>query len=263
MRSSTESSEATPCQASTNRQTRPAASATRLMRERLQRARLDPGELRVRDRARRAAGRPSKLGDHPAGPRRQHHDAVGQEDGLLHVVGHEQDRARLLGQRGGEPLAQVRAGDRVERAEGLVEQQHRPALQQRAQEGDALAHPARQRGRAARARTRPGRSARTAAPRAARASARARRPGTRAPARRCRARRARAAAGRAGACRRRPRGGACADRHARRRAPAGRPSARAGSTCRSRRARPPPSPRRARSSSSMPARAVSAAEAPA
>ena len=73
--------------------------------------------------------------------------------------------------------------------------------QQRAQEGHALAHPARQRGRPGAARTRRARSARTAARRAG-APPPSPRPGTRAPARRCRARRARGAAGRAGACRR-------------------------------------------------------------
>ena len=45
-------------------------------------------------------------------------------------------------QRPGQPLLHLGAGDRVERGEGLVEQQHRLAGEQGAQEGDPLAHPA-------------------------------------------------------------------------------------------------------------------------
>ena len=157
---------------------------------------------------------------------------------LLDVVGHQQHGARLGGQRAGQPLLHVGAGDGVQRGEGLVEQQHRPAGQQRAQEGHALAHAAGERGG-----PRPlelGQPEALEQRRGALARlARGARPGTRAPARRCRARRARAAAGRAGACRRRPRGGRAASvapagrRPSPRRAPAGRPPARAAWTCRS------------------------------
>ena len=61
-------------------------------------------------------------------------------------MGDQQDRARLSGERIGKPLLKVGARDRVERAEGLVEQQHGAAGQQRAQERHALAHAAGQLG---------------------------------------------------------------------------------------------------------------------
>ena len=47
-----------------------------------------------------------------------------------------------LGQHFGEPALQLGAGDRVERAERLVEQQKRAVEQHGAQKGGALAHPA-------------------------------------------------------------------------------------------------------------------------
>ena len=148
MRSSTECSEATPCQASTNRpdeaggERDPPHECSASRARALTPAKSAPVTERGRGRStsKSATTRPGR-GDSTT-------IAVGEEDGLLHVVGHEQDGARVVGERGGEPLAQVRARDRVERPEGLVEQQHRPALQQRAQEGDALAHAARQRRRA-------------------------------------------------------------------------------------------------------------------
>src|SRR4051812_7795590 len=100
-------------------------------------------DLRVRALAR--ARQPDlDLGDHAAGPRREQHDPVGQQDRLLHVVGDEQHGPRLARQRTCEPALELRAGERVEGAEGLVEAQHRPAREQRAQERDALAHAARE-----------------------------------------------------------------------------------------------------------------------
>ena len=62
----------------------------------------------------------------------------------LDVVGDEQDRARLPRQGGREPLLHLAAGQRVEGPERLVQAEHRLAREQRAQEGDALAHAARQ-----------------------------------------------------------------------------------------------------------------------
>ena len=50
--------------------------------------------------------------------------------------------AGSVGERLREPLLHLGAGDRVERGEGLVEQQHRLLGEQRAQERDPLAHPA-------------------------------------------------------------------------------------------------------------------------
>ena len=102
----------------------------------------------------------------------------------------------------GQPGLHLGPGDRVERGEGLVERQHRLAGDQGAQEGDPLAHPARELGRRGVARSRRGRSARTARAACRRASPPPQRRGCAAPGRRCRAPRARAAAGRAGACRR-------------------------------------------------------------
>ena len=83
------------------------------------------------------------------------------------------DRARLRGERVRQPLLQLRARDRVERRERLVQQQHGPRGEQRARERDALAHAARQLVRARGGELRRARSARTArrpaaAPRAAR-----------------------------------------------------------------------------------------------
>jgi hypothetical protein len=79
-----------------------------------------------------------------AGARRHDDDAVGDDERLLDVVRDEQDRARLALERASEPRLHLRARDRVERAERLVEAEHRLARQQRAQERDALAHPAAQ-----------------------------------------------------------------------------------------------------------------------
>ena len=83
--------------------------------------------------------------DDPAGPGREQHDAVREQHRLLDVVRHEQHRARLGRQRLGEPALHLQPRERVERPERLVQAQHGPPGQQRAQEGDALAHPARQR----------------------------------------------------------------------------------------------------------------------
>ena len=99
-------------------------------------------------------------------------DAVGEHRGLLDVVGDEQRRARLLRERAGEPVAHLGAGDRVERAERLVEAEHRLAAEQRAQERDALAHAARELVRAGVLEARRGRTSRTAAAPGARALAR-------------------------------------------------------------------------------------------
>jgi hypothetical protein len=57
-------------------------------------------------------------------------------------MGNEEGGERLGGEHAGEPVLEVRAGDRVEGAEGLVEQQDGPAGQERAQERHALAHAA-------------------------------------------------------------------------------------------------------------------------
>src|SRR3954452_25209465 len=106
-------------------------------------AQLDDRAVRPLPRTRE---RDLELGDHAARARREQHDAVREQDRLLDVVRDEQHRPRLARQRTCEPALELRAGERVEGAEGLVEAQHRPAREQRAQEGAALAHAARQGG---------------------------------------------------------------------------------------------------------------------
>jgi hypothetical protein len=57
-------------------------------------------------------------------------------------VGDQQDCVAVLAENRGEPGLHLGAGDRIERGERLIEQQGRPTGHQRAQEGNALAHPA-------------------------------------------------------------------------------------------------------------------------
>ena len=150
------------------------------------------------------------------------------------VRGSSRERAR-------EPLLHLLARERVERGERLVEREHRLAGEQRAHERDALAHPARQLRRPRVARSRRGRSARTAACACSRACAAPHAP---------HAQRERGVVERA-----RPRQQQVALRHQHRRvgrrpcprpAPAGRRSAPAASTCRSRSRRRPRRSRPAR-----------------
>ncbi len=82
------------------------------------------------------------LGHDPTGPRRHHDDAVGDEDRLGDAVGdHHDGRGRALAE-----LEQLEvesfAGQRVERAERLVEEQDLGFEGERAGERHALAHPA-------------------------------------------------------------------------------------------------------------------------
>jgi len=92
-------------------------------------------------------GRGAQLLDYARGPRREHDDPVGEVERLLDVVGDEDDRARVGVEGCRQPSLHLGAGDRVERGEGLVEDEHRLAGDERAQEGDPLAHPARELGR--------------------------------------------------------------------------------------------------------------------
>ncbi len=68
-----------------------------------------------------------------------HHDAVGDLERLLLVVGDEDRRHRELVVELAQPAAQVAAHGGVERAEGLVEQEHGGLDRERAGERDALA----------------------------------------------------------------------------------------------------------------------------
>ena len=85
-----------------------------------------------------------QLGDRPRGAGGEHDHPVAEVERLLDVVGDQQAGARLGAERGRQPLLHLGPRDRVERRERLVEQQHRLAREQRSQERDALAHPARE-----------------------------------------------------------------------------------------------------------------------
>src|SRR6266508_1920831 len=83
-----------------------------------------------------------ELGRHPPGTAGQQHHAVTQADRLAHVVGDEDH-----GQAGGLPellelVVEQVAGDRVQRTERLVHEQHVGLLGQGAGERDPLAHAA-------------------------------------------------------------------------------------------------------------------------
>ena len=97
------------------------------------------------------------------GSRRHHHDAVGEQDRLVDAVGDEDH-----GLAGREPQlleidAHLFAGQRVERAEGLVHQQQRRVVDQRSRDRGALLHAARKLVGIARSRNRPDRPRRAVA----------------------------------------------------------------------------------------------------
>ena len=109
------------------------------------------------------------LGEHAA--LAEDRDPVAHRDRLVDVVGDEDHRLRDLAVEPPQLLLQPGAGDRVERAERLVHQQHRRVGGERAGEPDALALAARELrpGSASRrpARGRRGRAARRSARRSA------------------------------------------------------------------------------------------------
>ena len=73
-----------------------------------------------------------------AGARAHHHDAVGEHDRLVDVMG-DQDQGRLgVGPQIEQMVLQIGAGKSIERGERLVEQQHFRPRHQRARNGDAL-----------------------------------------------------------------------------------------------------------------------------
>ena len=80
--------------------------------------------------------------DDPRRALREHDDAIGEPDGLVDVVRHEQRGARALLERRLEPGLRIEPRLRVERRERLVEREHRTLGEQRAHERDALAHAA-------------------------------------------------------------------------------------------------------------------------
>ena len=91
----------------------------------------------------------------------QHDHAVGEEQRLVEIVGdQEHGRAGRAAHEAEQLLLQRLPGQRVERAERLVQQQHGRAGDQGAGEGRALRHAAGQRLRAGHRRSRRGRPAR-------------------------------------------------------------------------------------------------------
>ena len=77
-----------------------------------------------------------------AGPRRHHEHAVGEEHRLAQVVGDEADGDLARGVQVADHAPQLLAGERVERAERLVEHQQLRLVDQRAAERGALLHAA-------------------------------------------------------------------------------------------------------------------------
>jgi alkanesulfonate monooxygenase len=92
------------------------------------------------------ASRPCK-GQHdilnrPAGPCAHHHDAIGEEQCLVDVVGDKDRSGRDLAPDVEQNLLHHGARLRIERAEGLVHQQHPRLVDQNPRDLDALLHPA-------------------------------------------------------------------------------------------------------------------------
>ena len=85
-----------------------------------------------------------KLGEDAARPRRHHHDAARQIDRLEHRMGDEHDRGAKRLPHLQEIVVELEARDLVERGERLVHQQQRRLGDQRAGDGNAHAHAARQ-----------------------------------------------------------------------------------------------------------------------
>src|SRR3989344_118254 len=85
-----------------------------------------------------------QLGLDATGPGAEHGHAVGHEDGFVDVVGDEKHRLALGLPDAQQQLLHEHAGLVVERAEGLVHQQDLGVVGQRARNGGALLHAARQ-----------------------------------------------------------------------------------------------------------------------
>ena len=82
------------------------------------------------------------VGDHVARAGREDDHPVGQEDGLGHRVGDQQDRRRGLGPDAQQLEAEALPGQGVERAERLVEEEDRRSQRERPRDGHPLAHAA-------------------------------------------------------------------------------------------------------------------------
>ncbi len=85
-----------------------------------------------------------ELGLHAAGMRREHQDAVADQQRLLDRVGDEDHREADVFPQRHQLLLHLAAGERVERRERLVHQQHRRLHGERARDRDALLHAARE-----------------------------------------------------------------------------------------------------------------------
>ena len=79
---------------------------------------------------------------HGAGMRGHDHHTIGEIDGLGYVVGHVHHRFARLAPHVREQPLHVVAGERIERRERLVHQQHRGIVGERAGDGDPLLHAA-------------------------------------------------------------------------------------------------------------------------
>ncbi len=106
----------------------------------------DRGCVEVGDRARTLDG-DRDVGDHSARTRRHHDDAVGNEDRLGDAVGDHHDRRGRSLPQPEELEVEALAGQRIERAERLVEQEHVRLERERTCEGDPLARATRELGR--------------------------------------------------------------------------------------------------------------------
>src|SRR5690242_11048969 len=77
---------------------------------------------------------------HAGRTRAHHHDHVANGNGLRHVVRDEYHRRAIPSQEREELLLQLEARERVDRGEGLVEQQHLRLQRKRARDADPLCH---------------------------------------------------------------------------------------------------------------------------
>src|SRR5574343_1059794 len=91
------------------------------------------------------AGQVNLAFDHETARTLAHHvDGVGQEDRFTQVVGDQNHVEALLGPEVAQRAPEFLAGKGVERAKGLVEQQHLGLVDQRAADAGALLHASRQ-----------------------------------------------------------------------------------------------------------------------
>ncbi len=82
------------------------------------------------------------LAERRAGRRRQRDDAVGEQQGFIHVVRHHDDGLALVAPERLDFVLQARAGEGVERAQRFIEQQDLGLHRECAGDGDSLTHAA-------------------------------------------------------------------------------------------------------------------------